>query len=301
VRIFQFIERNFWLFLFGGLVLGLSFPAYSDRLMFLLMPLLMIMMFLVFLKTDFSHVLNEMKNYKLILYLVIVYLIVVPVSLYAAVSWFDEKIAIGILLLTAMPAAVASPAIADIVSGNTALSIGITISTSIAAPFTIPLIFGFLDFQQLSIDPWQIFWDLIIMVFVPMIASQFLRKYFAASIEKKKHFISPINMLVLSMMVYIVIGSQRESLLTFSEDLFMKLAILYSLFIVLHGLGYLLAFRQSRKNKISICIGMAYMNNGLAMVLAAKYFDPSILMLMLLSELPWDTLIVPFRKVLTHI
>jgi len=286
--------------LFGGLVLGLSFPVYSDRLMFLLMPLLMIMMFLVFLKTDFGHILKEIKNYKLILYLLTTYLIVVPVSLYMVTSLYDQKWAIGVLLLTAMPAAVASPAISDIVNGNTALSIAITVVTSIAAPFTIPLIFSFLDFQELSIDPWQIFLDLIIMVFVPMIAAQLLHNHFKLLIEKKRHLISPVNMLVLSLMVYIVIGSQRDSLLTFSEELLLKLAVLYLLFIVLHGLGYLLAIRQNRQNRISICIGLAYMNNGLAMVLAAKYFDPYILMMMLLSELPWDTLIVPFRKVLAH-
>jgi predicted Na+-dependent transporter len=73
------------------------------------------------------------------------------------------------------------------------------------------------------------------------------------------------------------------------------------LFIILHVVGYLLAFRQERQNKISICIGMAYMNNGLAIVLAAKYFDPHILVFVLLSELPWDTLIVPFKKVLAYI
>jgi hypothetical protein len=39
------------------------------------------------------------------------------------------------------------------------------------------------------------------------------------------------------------------------------------------------------------------MNNGLAIVLAAKYFDPYILVLMVLSDLPWNTLLAPFRKV----
>ena len=50
-------------------------------------------------------------------------MIIIPVILFMVVNQFDERIAVGILLLTAMPAAVASPAIADIVKGNTALSI----------------------------------------------------------------------------------------------------------------------------------------------------------------------------------
>jgi predicted Na+-dependent transporter len=65
----------------------------------------------------------------------------------------------------------------------------------------------------------------------------------------------------------------------------------------LHIIGYMLGYKQRIKNKISITIGAAYMNNGLAIVLAAKYFDPYILVLMVLSDLPWNTLLAPFRKV----
>jgi hypothetical protein len=39
------------------------------------------------------------------------------------------------------------------------------------------------------------------------------------------------------------------------------------------------------------------MNNGLAIVLASTYFGPGILVLMVLSEIPWNTLIAPFRRI----
>ena len=41
------------------------------------------------------------------------------------------------------------------------------------------------------------------------------------------------------------------------------------------------------------------MNNSMAIVVAAKYFDPFILVLMVLSELPWTTMLAPFRKIIT--
>lgn len=301
MKVFQFIDRFFWLFLLAGFILGILYPANSDEYLGFLEPLLMIILFLVFLKTDLVHIIQEIKNYKLIIYLLISYMIVIPVVFYFLTDQIDHDFAIGILLLTAMPAAVASPAISDLVNGNTALSISITIVTSIAVPFTIPLIFGLLNLDHLSIDLFQVFLDLTIMVFVPMLLSQILRKRFADTIQRKKHLIIPINIFILSLMVYIVIGSQQESLVSLREDILMKIGILYGLFIVLHIVGYLLGSRHNRKNRISICIGLAYMNNGLAIVLAAKYFDPHIVLFMVLSEIPWNTMIVPFRKALPYI
>lgn len=281
----------------AGLVSGLSIPVYNDNLMVLLEPLLMIMLFMVFLKSDLAHILGEIKNYKLMLYLVCAYMIVIPVMFFFAINLFDQKLAIGILLLTAMPAAVAAPALADILKGNTVLATSITIVTSIIAPFTIPLIFRLLNFEQLSIDPWHIFRDLAIIVFVPMIISQIIRKYFAQTIHKKKHYLTPINIIILSFMVYIVLGSQRDVVINDTSEVVFQLAFLYLIFIMLHIIGYMLAYKHRKQNKITITIGAAYMNNGLAIVLAAKYFDPSILVLMVLSELPWNTLLAPFRKI----
>jgi len=64
-----------------------------------------------------------------------------------------------------MPAGVASPTLTDIVKGNTALSMSIAIITSLIAPFTVPLLFGVLKINSLSIDPLVVFKDLAIIVF----------------------------------------------------------------------------------------------------------------------------------------
>lgn len=299
MKIHQFIERFFWIFLLAGLVLGLTNPGLSGFLMGTLEPLIMMMMFIVFLKSDLMHILLEIKNYKLMLYLVGSYMILIPVLFFFTINIFDEKLAVGILLLTAMPAAVASTALSDIVKGNTALSTSITIVTSIAAPFTIPILFVLLNFEHLAIDSAQIFKDLAIIVFVPMALSQIVRKYFPNAVSKNKNILTPINIFILATMVYTVIGSQNESLIQMSDDILKQLAIVYLIFILLHIVGYLLAYQQNKKNKISITIGAAYINNGLAIVLAAKYFDPYILLLMVLSELPWNTLLAPFRKIMS--
>ena len=60
----------------------------------------------------------------------------------------------------------------------------------------------------------------------------------------------------------------------------------------------MICFKQKKENRIAVAIGAAYMNNGMAIVLATSYFKPEVLVLMVLSELPWNTLLGPFKKVM---
>jgi predicted Na+-dependent transporter len=96
-------------------------------------------------------------------------------------------------------------------------------------------------------------------------------------------------------------GSQRDVILSNSMDILLQIGFLYVIFILLHVIGYLMGYNQDKESKIAIAIGAAYMNNGMAIVLAAIHFEPSILILMVLSEFPWNTLLAPFRRILKYL
>ena len=72
-------------------------------------------------------------------FVVMMNMIVIPVLFYFPIKFFDETLALGVLLVTSMPAGVATPALTDLLKGNTALSAGIVIATSLIAPVTDPL------------------------------------------------------------------------------------------------------------------------------------------------------------------
>jgi len=301
MKVHQLIEKYFWIFLLGGIILGLGFPVYNNFLMSLLKPSLMLMLFLVFLKTDIRHILHSMKNYRLMSLIVIINMAVMPVLFFLTVNLFDNSLALALLLLTAMPAGVTTPALTDIVRGNTALSASIVIITSIIAPLTVPLLFWIIGNNDLSVSPWLLFKDLAAIVFVPMIISQIVKKYFPQIIEKNSHLFTSVNIIVLALMVYAVMGSQRDVMLGESINILWKLGFLYLVFILLHIFGFITGFKEDKEGKIAITIGSAYINNGMAIVLAALYFEPSILFLMILSELPWNTLLIPFKKVVQYL
>ena len=199
-----------------------------------------------------------------------------------------------------MPAGVASPTLTDIVKGNIALSMSIVIITSLIAPFTVPLLFGLIKFNSLSINPLAIFKDLAIFVFIPMILAQIIKRYFPLTIIKKQHLFTSVNIILLFFLVYAVMGSQRDVIINDSISILRQIVFLYLIFILLHVIGYLIGYNQNKENKVAIAIGAAYMNNGMAIVLAATHFGPSVLVLMVLSEIPWNTLLAPFKKIIKY-
>jgi bile acid:Na+ symporter, BASS family len=302
MRISGFIEKYFWIFLISGILSGLwnplpfkTFPAFLPK------TILGMMLLLVFLKIDSIKILENIRNYKLMIYVSLLYMIIIPVFFYFSIHIFNPDLAIGILLLTAMPAGVSTPALTDIVKGNVPLSMSLTIISQMISPLTVPLLFWMISFNGHSIDKLLMLKDMAIIVFLPMILSQVIKKYLPDIIKKTRHLYTSFNVLLLFSFVYMAISSQRKYILDNPVSMVWKVAVLYLVFILLHIIGYLICFRQNKEDRIAVAIGAAYMNNGMAIVLAASYFKPDVLVLMVLSELPWNTLLGPFRKVTSHL
>jgi BASS family bile acid:Na+ symporter len=226
---------------------------------------------------------------------------IIPLLFFFSINIFNHELAIGILLLTAMPAGVSTPALTDIAKGNVSLSMSLAIVSQMIAPFTVPFLFWMIDFSGHSIDKLLMLKDMAIIVFLPMIIAQVIKKYFPIAIKKTQHLFTSCNVLLLFTFVYFAISSQRNSILENPSGMVWKIAVLYLVFIILHIIGYLICFKQNKENRIAVAIGAAYMNNGMAIVLAASYFKPEILVLMVLSELPWNTLLAPFKRVISHL
>lgn len=298
MKITSFIEKFFWVFFVAGLILGLFFPIFNDFLMTMLKPILMVMLFLVFLKTDIAEIITNMKNYKQMIFITVSFMIVIPLLLYFIIQSFNQTLAVGVLLLFSMPPAVASPALTDIAKGNIALSTSIAILSSIVAPLTVPFLFWLIQFDGLSVSPLWLLKDLSLIIIVPVIASQLVKRYAGKFIAKKEYVLTSVNILILTLMVYIAMGSQREVILTNFSGIVWDTFVLYVVFILLHFIGHLMGWKENIREKIAITIGAVYKNNGMAIVLAALYFQPAILVLMVLSELPWNTLLIPYKKVI---
>lgn len=295
------IEKYFWILLLAGIVIGLWQPFQFAIPGYLPKVLLGMMLFFVFLKIDALEIIENMKNYRLMIYIALVYAIIIPVLFFLLVSIFDRQLALGILLLVSMPAGVSSPALTDILKGNISLAMSIVIITQIIAPFTVPFLFWIIGTRGLEINKFLLFRDIAILVFLPLILAQFTKRYLPSSVKRNQHLFTSANILILFMFVYIMISSQRNIILNNPVSLIWKTAILYLVFVLLHVIGYFIRSRDSKDKRIAMSVTAAYMNNGLAIVLASTYFGPDILILMVLSEIPWNTLPALFHRIVRNL
>jgi bile acid:Na+ symporter, BASS family len=297
MKISDLIEKHFWLILIAGILLGLWSPIPVKAAPIVPKVLLGMMLFLAFLKIDALEVLENIRNFRLMIYITFIYMIAIPLAFFFSTRIFNTELATGILLLTAMPAGVSTPVLTDIAKGNISLSMSLTIVSQLLAPFTVPFLFWIVDINSLTINKLLILRDITILVFLPMIISQIVKRYLPQIIIKTQHLFTSANVFLLFTFVYIAISSQRNVILENPAGLIWKIAVLYFVFLSLHIIGYMICPKETRENRIAVAIGAAYMNNGMAIVLAASYFKPEILVLMVLSEIPWNTLLAPFRKV----
>lgn len=301
MKINEFIEKYFWVFLIAGIFIGVWRPVPFDVPQYLPELLLGMMLFLVFLKIDALEILEKIKNYRLMIYITVIYMFIVPFLFFFLFNSLDNELALGILLLTAMPAGVSSPALVDILKGNISLSMSIVVITQLIAPFSVPLLFWLIGSKGLEINKLLILKDIAIIVFLPMILSQVVKRNVPAIVNRNQHLFTSANIMLLFIFIYITISLQSDSILDNPLSLIWKAGVLYLVFVLLHVTGYLVCYKKNKEDKIALSVSAAYMNNGLAIVLASTYFGPEILVLMVLSQIPWATLLAPFKRVINYL
>jgi len=300
MRIIRFIEAHFWAFLIFAMFVGLVLPLPAEQMIPLLKPELMLTLFFIFLKIDILQVLERIRDLRLMIYLLSVFLILSPLAFFYVFVGWDLQWAIALALLMAMPAGTSSAVLTDIVKGNTALSMSLTILTSLLVPFTLPLVFFLIGQNGLELNSWLLFWESATMVLIPMVLATVVKPLFPRLIKRSLPTFTAINILILFLIVVTSFGSQRAALLANPLSLVWDLLLMYGVFILLHVLGYLWSYGKNSKDRIAITVSHAYMNNGLAIVLAAKFFSPTVLILMVLSEIPWSTMLVLLRWVIRN-
>ncbi len=299
--VIKFIEKYFWLIFSAGFVVGLFVPSLGKAIEGILIPLLMVVLFLTFLKVEVGGIWEYIKRPGFVGYIVFVYLFVIPAVVYLLLQWLDPRIAIGFLLLTAMPPGVVSASFTDIAKGNIALSLAVTVVGYFTAPLSVVALFFFLTGTSFSLDLWNFFQILVVMIVVPFVAAQIVRSKWRTVVRKTKKYYSAVNILLIAAIIYIVPALQSEKILAHPESVVRDVMWLYVLFIILHIIGYFMVWWRPKRDRIAVSVTKTYMNNSLAIVLAITFFDPSIALLVILSEVPFVTLLSGFRFVMRSV
>lgn len=195
---------------------------------------------------------------------------VMPLAGIALAAGFrlETGLAVGLILVSCCPGGTASNVVTYLARANLALSVTMTMASTMVAIVFTPLLTGWLAGFYIEIDRWSLFRNMLSIVLVPVVAGVLLNRYLPR-FTKTASKVSPLlSVLVVVLIVAGIIAKSKDLIQAHFGVLMLAVFLLHAAGF---GLGFLLTrllgFGTSEQRTISIEVGMQ--NSGLGASLAS--------------------------------
>ena len=219
------------------------------------------------------------KPLPIVLFLFCFHILMPIIAYFSAKIFFsnDEALITGIVLLFAIPTAVAGSIWSTIHNGNMSLTITLILLDTILAPFLTPFIVSVFMGKVIKINALGMFISLVWMVVIPSIIGICINQFSKGKIPKKiLPYCKPFSKFALLFVIIINSGRIRTSIHEFETIFilvtFVALFLSFTGFALGAGCGRLL--KLPHKDCVSLMYGSGLRNISAALVLALTYFEP---------------------------
>ena len=181
------------------------------------------------------------------------------------------ELAAGVILVGTCPGGTSSNVMTYLARGDVALSVSMTMTTTILAPVVTPLLTWWLAGEWVDISLSAMMLSIVQVVIVPIVAGILINTFFERTVQKVVKLLPLVSVVAIVLIVggVVAVSSQR----------IMETGLLIMLVVMLHnllgyGIGFALAkalhMNVAKAKAISIEVGMQ--NSGLATSLAMMHF-----------------------------
>jgi len=256
-----------------ALILGAFFPETFKPLAPYTTPLLMTIFFTSSLRLGLHELQNYARDWKMLVLSNLVMLIFMPLAMWLPTSLFAPDWALPFLIVGAMPTGLTIALIADLFGGKVSLAMLVSATTSLLAPFTIPLVLELVIGQRIAIPVFSLFSSLILTIVAPFIVAMGVKSHATAFIEKHDLVWREISLFLFALLVAgIVAGTVEGSPLTLGWN---EMGIVTVMMVFMGGIAWLaygMTTWRTPSERITIALCMVYMNNTLALYIGDKFF-----------------------------
>lgn len=196
---------------------------------------------------------------------------VMPLAGFASAWTFglEPGLAVGLILVACCPGGTASNLISYLAKANVALSVTMTMASTLVAIAMTPVLTGWLAGVFIEIDRWNLFREMVAVVLLPVVVGVLMNRYLPQA-TRKITVVSPFISVLF--VVLIVAGIIARSKPLIEEHAGILLLAVFALHLTGFGLGYLvsciLCLSEASARTISIEVGMQ--NSGLGASLASS-------------------------------
>ncbi len=267
---------SFTLIIFAAVALALYHPEYFQswgqfKLSGLIIPLIQLIMFGMGTSMSLQDFASVIKTPRGVVIGVLSQFMIMPLVGFtlASLTNFPAEIAAGIVLIGCSPSGLASNVMSYLAKANLALSITVTATTTLMAPFVTPVLMKLFAGALIEIDILKMMWDIIKMIIIPIGAGLIFNKLLSGRSQWLDKTMPIVSMFGIAFIITIITAAGRESLLTIGPALIGV--------VLIHNLsGYLLGYWSARLFKMperdcrTIAIEVGMQNAGLASGIAKE-------------------------------
>ncbi len=265
---------SFTIMIFAAVSIAMYYPEYflqagGFKLSGLIVPLLQVIMFGMGTELSIKDFKNVVKMPKGILIGIICHYTIMPLLGFAVASafHFPKEIAAGIILVGCCPSGLASNVMSYLAKANLALSVSVTAISTLLAPLVSPLLMRLLAGQFVEIHFWAMFWDIIKIVILPVVAGLVFHYTVRNRVSWLNKAMPLVSMIGIGLIITVITAAGRDSLMQVGLQLILATFIQN---VAGYSFGYwaarLLGLAEKDCRTISLEVGMQ--NAGLASGLA---------------------------------
>jgi BASS family bile acid:Na+ symporter len=193
--------------------------------------------------------------------------------LIALVLQLPQQLAVGLILVGCCAGGTASNVICYLARGNVALSISMTLMSTLVGVLATPLLCRVYVSQAIEVDRWSMVISLCQMVVLPVLAGILCNHFFRRRMASAEPLLAALSITTIIFIIAIIVALNRTSLAS--------IGVLIALAVVLHnGLGFAGGYACGRllgldlRDSRTVAIEVGMQNSGLGVALALKYFSP---------------------------
>jgi bile acid:Na+ symporter, BASS family len=181
-----------------------------------------------------------------------------------------KEVVAGFVLLGACPGGTASNVVTYLARGNVALSVSMTLASTLVSPVLTPWVTWLLASQKVEIQAFAMMRTILVLVAVPLGAGLLARTFAGGFVQRILKALPLLSMLAICWVIAIVMALNQERILAFPIAILAGV-ILHNICGMTLGYGTGRIFTKDLADCRTLAIEIGMQNSGLAVALASKY------------------------------
>lgn len=250
-------------------------PQLLNELGHLIVPLLMTIMFSMGLTLAIADFKRVLAHKSAIAIGVALQYTVMPLAAYIIAKAFElpNDLLIGMLLVGSASGGTASNVICFLAKANVALSISMTLISTLIGVFALPTLSWLYLGEIVSVPAINMFFSVSKIVILPLATGLVLNHFFHRQVTRLTPLLPLITSGAIVFVIAIIVSLNQPKLASISIALVLAV-VLHNTMGLIFGYFGSRFFGQSDTTSRTISIEVGMQNSGLAVALALKYFSP---------------------------